>query len=222
VKSRLPLDDTEPDRSAVDPSPRDDILELAFEVHPTETLTRLTTRSTGEVETRRVHGIELPYDDGSFARVVCRRGLQLLPDRGRALGEMRRVLDRDGEIEVAVRGSIERSPPFARLAESLERHAGVRGGAAVRWLFCMPEPDDLRGVLAEAAFEGIRVEVVRRTDRSPSITEFLSPWGSEPTIVPQLVKGRVLHDLERALGPWMDREGLLIPTETIVARARRV
>ncbi len=134
---------------------------------------------------------------------------------------MRRVLVRQGEIEVAVRGSIERSPLFAELADSLERHAGVRSAAAVRWLFCMPEPDDLRGVLAAAAFDEIRVDVVRTTDRSPSIGAFLAPSGSEARIVPEWVRRRVFADLERASGSWMDRDGLLITTETIVGRARR-
>jgi SAM-dependent methyltransferase len=204
-------------------SAADDSLELAFEVRPREIRACLTVRRpTGETETGRGRGVELPYDDGSFARVACRRGLQLLPDRSRALEEMRRVLVRHGEIEVAVPGSIERSPLFAKLADSLGRHAGVRSAAAVRWLFCMPEPDDLRGVLAAAAFDEIRVDVVRATDRSPSIRAFLSPWGSEARIVPEWVRSRVLADLERASGSWMDRDGLLITTETIVGRARRV
>jgi SAM-dependent methyltransferase len=199
-----------------------DSLDLAFEVRSREIRTRITVaRATGETETLRCHGIELPYDDGSFARVMCPRGLQLLPDRGRALEEMQRVLVRDGEIEVAIRGSIERSPPFAELADSLERHAGARGAAAVRWLFCMPEPDDLRGVLAAVGFEQIRIDVVRTADRSPSIREFLSHAGSEPRIVPEIVKGRVLADLEHALGPCLDQDGLLITTETIVGRAKR-
>jgi SAM-dependent methyltransferase len=211
------------ERWAGDCSATDDGLELVFEVHAAEIRTWLTVaRPTGEVETRRGHGIELPYDDGSFARVVCRHGLQLLPDRGRALEEMRRVIVRDGEIEVAVRGSIEQNPPFAQLADSLERHAGARGAAAVRWLFCMPEPDDLRGVLAAAAFEEIRVDVVRTTARSPSIDEFLSSSMSEPSIVSEIVKRRVLADLERALRPCVDHDGLRITTETIVGRARRV
>jgi SAM-dependent methyltransferase len=207
---------------ARDRSPGDDGLELAFEVRSREIRTWITVaRPTGEVETWRGRGIELPYGDGSFPRVVCWRGLQLLPDRGRALGEMRRVLAPGGEIEVAVRGSIERSPPFAELADSLERHAGAWGAAAVRWPFCMPEPDDLRGVLAAATFEEIRVDVVPRTDRYPSLDEFLSHPGSEPGVVPEIVRRRVLADLERALGPCMDQEGLLITTETIVGRARR-
>jgi SAM-dependent methyltransferase len=208
---------------AGDRLPADDSLDLAFDVRLREIRTWVTiARPTGQVETQRGHGIELPYDDGSFARVVCRRGLQLLPDRGRALEEMRRVLVRDGEIEVAVRGSIERSPPFADLAESLERHAGVRAAAAVRWLFCMPEPDDLRGVLAAADFIDIRVDVVRTFDRFPAIDRFLTPSVSEPRIVPEVVRRRVLADLERALGTCMDRDGLLITTETIIGRGKRM
>jgi SAM-dependent methyltransferase len=222
VNARAPYGVGEHEGRAGDQSPADDRLELAFEVRSREIRTWLTVRRpTGETETRRGRGVELPYDDGSFARVACRLGLQLLPDRSRALEEMRRVLVRHGEIEVAVRGSIERSPLFAELADSLERHAGVRSAAAVRWLFCMPERDDLRGVLAAAAFDEIRVDVVRTTDRPPSIRAFLAS-GSEERIVPEWVRRRVLADLERASGSWMDRDGLLITTETIVGRARRV
>jgi len=144
----------------------DGILELTFEVGSDETVTRLTVaRPNGEVRRLGGRGIELPFEDGSFTRVTCPHGLQLLPDRGGALREMRRVLVHGGEIEVAVRGSIERNPPFAELADSLERSSGATGAAAVRWLFCMPEPDDLWGVLADAGFEEIRIDVVRTTDR---------------------------------------------------------
>jgi SAM-dependent methyltransferase len=223
VNARAPYGVEELKGRAGDQSPADDSLEIAFEVRSREIRTWLTVRQpTGETETKPSQGIELPSDDGSFARVVCRRGLQLLPDRSRALEEMRRVLARHGEIEVAVPGSIERSPVFAELADSIERHAGVRSAAAVRWLFCMPEPDDVRGVLAAAAFDEIRVDVVRTTDRSPSIGAFLALSGSEARIVPRWVRSRVLADLERASGSWMDRDGLLITTETIVGRARRV
>jgi SAM-dependent methyltransferase len=195
--------------------PGDDILQLAFEVRPHATHTRLTVaRPRGEGERRRGHGIGLPFVDASFAAVVCRHGLQLLPDRGRALGEMRRVLVRGGEIVVAVPGAIERNPPFAELADSLERHAGARCAAAVRWHFCMPEPDDVRGALAAAGFEEIRVDVVRTTDRPRSIAELLSRSGLDPRIA-------ILRDLESAAGPWVDRSSRLLPSETIMGRARR-
>jgi SAM-dependent methyltransferase len=222
VKAQPPAGDVTLDRRVVD-VPGEALLELSFEVRLREICTWITVaRPTGEAQTKPSRGVELPYDDGSFARVVCRRGLQLLPDRSQALEEMRRVLAPGGEIEVSVPGSIERSPPFADLAESLERHAGVRAAAAVRWLFCMPEPDDLRGVLAVAAFEDIQVEVVRTFDRFLAIDRFLTSSASEPRILPEIVKGRVLAELQRVLGQRVDRDGLRITTETIVGRAKRV
>ncbi len=153
----------------MDRIPTGRVLELAFDVDPMETVTRSTVAtSTGEVSRRRILGVELPLEDRSFDRVVCTEGLQLLSERGRALAEMHRVLVRGGEILIAVPGAIERNSPFAELAISLERRSAVRSAAAVRWLFCMPEPDDLRGVLAAAGFEDIRIDVVRTTARPPT------------------------------------------------------
>ena len=64
----------------------------------------------------------LPFGDGSFDVVVCRQGLQLLPDRGRALAEMWRVLVPSGRVAVASSGRIERSPAFPSVAEFLRRY----------------------------------------------------------------------------------------------------
>lgn len=49
-----------------------------------------------------------------------------------------------GRAAVAVWGPIGQNPAFAALAESLQRRAGVRVAAAVRWLFCLPEPATAR------------------------------------------------------------------------------
>jgi SAM-dependent methyltransferase len=212
VKTRPPAAGTENPRWAADRTPADRVIELAFVVGPEETVTWLAVGGSTEAAERRIHGTELPFDDGSLDRVVCSGGFQLLPDRGRALEQIRRVLGRDGEIEVTVPGSIEGNPPFAELATSLERHSGVRGAAAVRWLFCMPEPDDLRGALAAAAFE--EVEVVRTTARSNSIPAFLSRSGFDRQTVTELTH------LICTLRSGADEDGMLI-SETIVGRARR-
>ena len=135
-------------------------LDLAFEPTRTGVLTTIRVgRSTLHVPQEASDEMELPFADGSFARVVCRHGLQLLPDRGRALREVYRVLARGGEVEIEVPGPIDRNPPFAELADALEHAEDRRRAASVRWLFSMPDPDDLRGALADAGFDGIRVDV---------------------------------------------------------------
>lgn len=135
-------------------------LDLAFE--PTATGVSTTCRvgrSTIRVTREAPDEVELPFADGSFASVVCRHGLQLLADRGRMLREMHRVLAHGGEVDVEVPGPIDRNPPFGELADALERADDTRRAARIRWLFCMPDPDDLRGALADAGFEEIRIEV---------------------------------------------------------------
>jgi len=135
-------------------------LELMFEPTGASVVTTIRVgRSTLHVTQEASGAVELPFANGSFARVVCRYGLQLLPERGRALREMHRVLARGGEVDVEVPGPIDRNPPFAELADTLERDEERHRAAGVRWLFSMPEPDDLRGALADAGFETIRVGV---------------------------------------------------------------
>ena len=59
-------------------------------------------------------GLTLPFGDASFDVVVCHHGPQLLPDRGRALAEVRRVLAPRGWAAVAVwgrSGETRHSPP---------------------------------------------------------------------------------------------------------------
>jgi ubiquinone/menaquinone biosynthesis C-methylase UbiE len=137
-------------------------LDLAFEPNGTSVVTTIRVgRSTLHVTQEASDEVELPFADDSFAKVVCRYGLQLLPDRGRALREMHRVLARGGEVDVEVPGPIDRNPPFAELADALERAEDRRRAAEIRWLFCMPEPGDLRGALAAAGFEDIRIEVAK-------------------------------------------------------------
>jgi SAM-dependent methyltransferase len=134
-------------------------LDLTFEPIGADVVTTIRVgRSTLRLTQQAPDEVELPFTDGSFAKVVCRFGLQLLPDRGRALREMHRVLAHGGEVDVEVPGPIDRNPPFAELADALERADDRDGAVRIRWLFCMPEPEDLRGALATAGFEAIRID----------------------------------------------------------------
>jgi ubiquinone/menaquinone biosynthesis C-methylase UbiE len=179
------------------------------------------------IEWRRGDVASLSFRDASFDVVVCQQRLQLFPDRSRALSEMRRVLVPGGRVAVAVWGPIQRSPAFAALADSLERHAGVHVAAAVRWLFSLSEPEDLRALLAGAGCDGIRLRTARKTTRLPSVAAFLRRYvpgslvGSATTHMPEDDKRKVMADLETDLAPWVGADGLTITMEANTAVARR-
>ncbi len=74
----------------------------------------------------------LSSPDATFDVVTCQQGLQFFPDRHAALTEMRRVLRPEGRIAIAVWCDIEHCPPFAAIAEALERVLGVAPATAFR------------------------------------------------------------------------------------------
>ena len=175
---------------------------------------------------RRTDIGRLPFEDASFDVVVCRQRLQLFPERGLALSEMRRVLVDGGRAALSVGGPIERSAAFAALVRSLERHAGMRVAATVRWLFSLSDPEDLRASLACAGFTDIHVETERQTTLLPSVAELLrfvprSLRGSSVVGLSEPEERRVVAELERELAPWVDADGLQLTIEVNTAVGQR-
>ncbi|HEX9122499.1 MAG TPA: methyltransferase domain-containing protein [Actinomycetota bacterium] len=213
----------------VDPRPGERVLDIASgtDVVARRAVDRVLPGGT-VAEWREREASSLPFATASFDVVVCQQRLQLLPDRGRTLSEVRRVLAPGGRVGVSVWGPIERSPAFAALADALERHAGVRTASAVRWLFSLSEADDLRALLADADLARIRVRTARRTTRFASVAAFLHRYDPGPVagpwIEPMSEQGRrrVVSDLEAGLAPWIDGGGLMVTTEVNIGVARHL
>jgi ubiquinone/menaquinone biosynthesis C-methylase UbiE len=113
----------------------------------------------------------LPLDDGSADLVLCQLGLMFVADRPAALREMRRVLVPGGRLALLVPGP--RPQPFARFEDALARHLGDEAGAFVGAVFSMADPDALRGLVTEAGFRDVEVELRRSALALPPPADFL-------------------------------------------------
>jgi ubiquinone/menaquinone biosynthesis C-methylase UbiE len=92
-------------------------------------------RGLSHVETREMDAERLEFPDGVFDLATCTFGLMLLPDPGRALRELRRVLRPGGRLGVAVWGRPARTPFFSiPLAAVIRRRAPV----PLRWVLRLP------------------------------------------------------------------------------------
>ncbi len=90
------------------------------------TMRRAVERGIGNVVPTRGDATAQPYEDASIDAVVLTAVLGEIPDRGAALGEIRRVLRPDGRLVV---GEVFGDPHFTTLS-SLKRQAA---GAGLRY-----------------------------------------------------------------------------------------
>jgi len=98
--------------------------------------------------------------DDAFDVVTCQQGLQFFPDRPAALAEMRRALHPDGRLALSVWCAIQDCPPFAALADALNRVLGTEIANAYEagpWGFS--DADTLARLVNDSGFTNV---IVRR------------------------------------------------------------
>ena len=111
---------------------------------------RVAQRVDPAVSWREGGAEALPFDDGSFDRVVCQFALMFLADRAAALREMARVLAPGGRVAIATWSSADRSPGYAAMIALLDRLFGAEAADALRAPFCLGDPGELRSLVGEA------------------------------------------------------------------------
>lgn len=178
------------------------------------------------IEWRQGDAAGLPLPDGAFDVVFCQQGLQFVPDRSAALGEMRRVLVENGRLALSVLRPIEHNPGYRLLAEALERHVGPDAGAMMRSPFRSLSADELRDLITGVGFREVRILLGIGPVRYPSAEELVhQEAASSPLAEPILslkddVRTALVRDVGEALRTYTDDHGIVFPAETYLAVAR--
>lgn len=176
---------------------------------------------------RAADAAALPFDDGVFDLVCCQQGLQFFPDPGAALAEAHRVLVRGGRVALAVWRLIEHNPAFAAFARTLEQHVGAEVAALMRAPFGGPGRAQLDRLLAQASFASVRIRIAEIGARFPSPREFLhrqvvgSPLATPIAALEPHRLAALADDVERALHPYSEGDGIVLPMQTFLVAARR-
>jgi len=114
-------------------------------------------RSAAPIDYLQCSADSLDVPNAAFDLVTCQQGLQFFPDRPAALAEMQRALRPGGQLGVAVWCDIEDCPPFAALANALERVLGAETADAYRtgpWGF--GDGASLAQLVEECGFTDVR------------------------------------------------------------------
>jgi SAM-dependent methyltransferase len=164
------------------------------------------------IEWREARAEALPYADGFFEAVVSQFGLMLFSDRLGALREMQRVLTPDGQLAIAVWDTLDKTPAYAAVVESLERAAGAGAAEALRAPFSLGDRRTLGALFADAGMPMATITTHVGRARYPSVRTMLEAelrgWMPGIGIVfSDDQSERIIAEAERALSAYVTAEG---------------
>ena len=130
----------------------------------------LTPPAGAGVEWREGDAQDLPLGDHLFDLVICQQGLQFVPDRVRALKEIRRVLADGGRLAFSVWCDLQFHSIYETLFAVIARRFPESRVAAA---FSFGDVQELERALNESSFSEVQIETREQTTRFPSADEFL-------------------------------------------------
>lgn len=169
----------------------------------------------------------LPFDDRAFDVVLSQQVLQFVPDRTAALKELHRVLAPGGRLALAVFRDISFNRSYEALATALDWHAGKEAGDMMRSPFGGPDTNTLRDELRAAGFRNISIQHDIIDVRFPDPAEYLRQEAASSPLAGPLGElsedglATLLAELEPALAPFTDDQGVIFPMETRFVDAYR-
>ena len=121
---------------------------------------------------REVDALELPFGDAEFDLVVCQFGAMFYPDKVKGNAEARRVIRDGGHYLLAIWDAIERNPLSNLAHQTMQEHFPDNPPMFMkRGPFSYYEPEWIERDLKAAGFDGVDIETVTLTSRSPSAAD---------------------------------------------------
>lgn len=184
-----------------------------------------------KVDWREGNALDLLLPTGSFDLVLCQHGLPFMPDKGAALGEIRRVLAPEGRALVMVLQALERHPVFEALMTAVARHLELPL-SAIAIPFALADAAALREPFETAGFAKVDIVPASITARFPDAARFvplavISSAAAVPAFVQSDASARaaliatVGAEIEPVIRAHRDGEALSFPMFAHIAIARK-
>jgi ubiquinone/menaquinone biosynthesis C-methylase UbiE len=179
------------------------------------------------VEWAVADALELPFDSGSYDLVVCQFGLMFVPDKGRALSEMCRVLKVGGRILLNTWNRMENSPAFFLADQIVSKYFPEEPPMFFHVPFSLHDEKELALLFGRAGFRDCSISPVKKMVRSDSAADaaigIMEGTPIYPTINnrnPELLPV-IRKELEIVLGERFGVEPMITPMQAWVVDGRR-
>lgn len=183
------------------------------------------TPSEVNIEWHEASADAIPLPDESFDVVLSQLSLQFVPDRGRALQEMHRVLVPGGRLILNVPGPADAL--FETLADAMGKHVSPQAAGFVHAVFSMDDEAELESLLGEAGFHDIDVVAEIRELSLPGARDFLwqyvrsTPLAGVVAGADEQARSALESDVLAEWSRFEDDDGMSYRQRVLTATARR-
>jgi ubiquinone/menaquinone biosynthesis C-methylase UbiE len=188
-----------------------EMLKVTAQLAQQEGLSNITTRVMDAAQ------LDLPAQH--FDAVISRLGLMLVPERQRALTEIRRVLKPGGKLAALVWSTPELNPLFAVPMATIAKYTGDPF-PSIPGPFALADPATFEQALKDAGLRAVTVEAVTLQFRFPSLGVFLQgrrnmAAGAIDSLSPS-DRQHLMEDIQQALQPFEGPQGLAAAGEMLL------
>ncbi|MGH2794214.1 MAG: class I SAM-dependent methyltransferase [Actinomycetota bacterium] len=182
-------------------------------------------RGAGNVETRQIDAQDIGFENSSVDGVISRYGIMLIPDHGKALGEIRRVLKPGRTLAYAVWGPLAANAWMMMMGATLMQRGHFtppEGGG----FFPLTTAEENQEAAIKAGFDHVEVDVLDHPHAYPSFEAYweLATELSGPLV--EIVKSlsdeerRAVHDQMKGFCEgFRDGDGYVLPAQRLFVRA---
>lgn len=169
--------------------------------------------------------LELP--DMMFERAFCRFGLMLMPQPGRALAEIHRVLTPGGRLALAVWSSRQKVNTLGIVRSALVRQHAFKPPVGAPDFFCFGKTERLERMLRHAGFRRIHCERMTVDWVFAGPVQFWNSMKQGPSLKRALtqisppLRQAIKHDVFEHLERFVRNGKLRIPNEAVLAVATK-
>jgi ubiquinone/menaquinone biosynthesis C-methylase UbiE len=151
---------------------------------------RAAQADLGNVEFVEADAEALSFDDESFDAILCRQGLQFLPDASGTLKRFRTFLKRDGRLAAAVWGppdTVQFARPVSVILTALDLPAPPPGRPGI---FALADRQALERLVTDAGFRDVETGTVTAVYETPSPEDFTQWTRDVAPPIANLLKGQ--------------------------------
>jgi SAM-dependent methyltransferase len=158
------------------------------------------------MEFRQADACFLGLEDDSVDVVLSALTVQFVPEKQRAVTEMRRVVRPGGRVAVSVWGPLNECPYFERVTHAIERHLGPDVAKGFYVAFTLGKVDDARALFMGAGFRDVSSTSPEINDKLGRANEFIpghlsaTPVAGAFAGASEATRATLVRDAAEALG----------------------